>query len=90
MSSKSSRISNKRHNNLGLGTPHKKIQEREAPNHRTKDRSNMESIRTTSPSHKQRRTLERQIKIPRSGAASIKSLGITLLTAAQSSCWWPK
>jgi hypothetical protein len=64
MSSKSSRSSNKRRDNLGLGTPHNKIQEREAPTHRTKDRENMDSIRTTSPSHKQRRTPERQRNIP--------------------------
>jgi hypothetical protein len=63
MPSKSSRSSNKRHDNLGLGTPHSKIQEGVAPTHRTKDRENMDSIRTTSPSHKKRRTLERQRKI---------------------------
>jgi hypothetical protein len=40
----------------------------------------MDSIRTTSPSHKQRRTLERQRKIPGSGGTSIRALGITLLT----------
>jgi hypothetical protein len=77
-------------NNLGLGTPHNKIQERVAPTHRTKDRENMDSIRTTSPSHKQRRTPKRQRKIPGSGVTSIRALGITLLTAAQSSHWWPK
>jgi hypothetical protein len=76
--------------NLGLGTPHNKSQERVAPTHRTKDRENMDSIRTTSPSRKQRRTPERQRKIPGSGVTSIRSLGITLLTAAQSSRWWPK
>jgi hypothetical protein len=90
MSSKSSRSSNKRHNNLGLGTPHNKRQEREAPTHKTKDRENMDSIRTTSPSHKKRRTPERQRKILGSGATSIRSLGITLLTAAQRSRWWLK
>jgi hypothetical protein len=36
MSSKSSRSSNKRHENLGLGTPHSKIQERAAPTHKNK------------------------------------------------------
>jgi hypothetical protein len=40
----------------------------------------MDSIRTTSPSRKQRRTPERQRKIPGSGATSIRALGITLLT----------
>jgi hypothetical protein len=90
MSSKLSRSSNKRRDNLGLGTPHKKIQEREAPTHRTKDRENMGSIKTTSIRRKQRRTPERQRKIPGSGATSIRALGITLLITAQSSHWWPK
>jgi hypothetical protein len=90
MSSKSSRSSNKRRGNLGLGTPHNKSQEREAPTHRTKDRSNMDSIRTTSPSCKKRRTPERQRKIPGSGVTSIRALGITLLTVAQNSHWWLK
>jgi hypothetical protein len=56
MPSKSSRSSNKRRDNLGLGTPRSKNQERAAPTYRTKDRENMDSIRTTSPSRKQRRT----------------------------------
>jgi hypothetical protein len=90
MSSKSSRSSNKRRDNLGLGTPHNKIQERVAPTHRTKDRENMDSIRTTSPRCKQRRTPERQRNIPGSGVTSIRALGITLLTAAQRSHWWLK
>jgi hypothetical protein len=90
MPSKSSRSSNKKHDNLGLGTPHNKSQERVAPTHRTKDRENMGSIKTTSTSCKQIRTPERQRKIPGSGATSIRALGITLLTAAQSSRWWPK
>jgi hypothetical protein len=90
MPSKSSRISNERCDNLGLGTPHKKIQERVAPTHRTMDRKNMDSIKTTSPSHKKIRTSKIQIKISGSGATSIISLGITLMTAAQSSQWWSK
>jgi hypothetical protein len=49
MSSRSSRSLNKRHRNLGLGTPHKKIKERVAPTHRKKDRENMENLKTTSP-----------------------------------------
>jgi hypothetical protein len=90
MSSKSSRSSNKRCDNLGLGTPHRKIQERAAPNHKEKDRENMDSIRTTIPIHKQRRTPKRQRKIPGSGATFIRALGITLLSVAQSSRWWTK
>jgi hypothetical protein len=90
MPSKSSRSSNKRCGNLGLGTPHNKSQERAAPTHRTKDREKMDSIKTTSTSHKKRRTPERQRKILGSGATSIRALGITLLTAAQRSRWWLK
>jgi hypothetical protein len=54
------------------------------PTHRTKDKAKMDSIMTTSPSRKQRRILERQIKISGSGATSIRALGITLLTVTQS------
>jgi hypothetical protein len=81
MPSKSSRSSNKRWGNLGLGSPHNKIQEREAPTHKTKDREKIDSIRTTSPSRKQRRKPERQRKIPGSGATYIRAIGITLLIA---------
>ena len=77
-------------NNLGLGTPHSKIHERVSPNHRKKDRAKMDSIMTTSPGRKQRKTPERQRKIPGSGATSIRVFGITLLTAAQRSHWWLK
>jgi hypothetical protein len=35
----------------------------------------MDNIRTTSPNHKKRRTLERQRNISGSGATSIRSLG---------------
>ena len=90
MSSKSSRSSNKRRGNLDLGTPHKQIQEMVALTHKKKERAKMDSIKTTSPSHKQRRTSKRQIKIPRSGATSIRSLGITLVISSQNSRWWPK
>jgi hypothetical protein len=90
MPSKSSRRSNKRLENLGLGTPHDKSQERVAPTHRTKDKENMDSIKTTSPSRKQTRTSKRQRKIPGSGATSIRALGITLLTVTQSIHCWPK
>jgi hypothetical protein len=88
--SKLSRSSNKRCGNLGLGTPHRKIQERVAPTHIKNDKENMDSIKTTSPSHKQTRTTERQRKILGSGANSIRALGITLLIVAQSSHWWSK
>jgi hypothetical protein len=88
MSSKSSRNLNKRHDNLGLGTPHNKSKERVALTYRTKDREKMDNLRTTSPSSKQRRTPEIQRKIPRSDAISIRAPDITLLIATQSNNWW--
>jgi hypothetical protein len=90
MPSKLSRSSNKKCDNLGLGTTHKKSYKRVAPTHQTKEIENMDSIRTTSPRCKQRRTSKRQRKILGSGVTSIRALGITLLTAAQSSRWWLK
>jgi hypothetical protein len=90
MSSKSRKISNKRHKNLGLGTLDNKRQERAAPTHRTKDKENMDSIKKTIPIRKKIRTPERQRKILESGATSIRALDITLLTVTQSSCWWLK
>jgi hypothetical protein len=87
MLSKSSRSSNKRHDNLGLGNPHTKRQERAAPNHRTNDREKMERLRKTSPGCKKIRTPERKIKISGSGVNYIRALGITLLIVAKSSHW---
>jgi hypothetical protein len=88
MSSKSSRSSNKRHGNLGLGTPHSESQERATPTHRTKDIAKMDSLKKTCLGHKQRRTPERQRKILGSGVTSIRAPGITMLIATQSSFWW--
>jgi hypothetical protein len=86
MLSKSSKISNKRHDNFGLGTPHRKSQERVARTCRTKVREKMDDQRKTS--NKQRTTPERKIKILGSGVTSIRAHGITLLIVAQRSHWW--
>jgi hypothetical protein len=88
LTSKSSKSSNKRRNNLVLGTPHNKSQERVAPTCRTKDIEKMDCLRKTSLGFKQRRMPKRQRNIPGSGATSIRAPGITLLIVAQSSCWW--
>jgi hypothetical protein len=85
---KSSKRSNKIRGNLGLGTPHRKNQERVPPTHRRKDRVNTDHLRTTSLGRKQRNTLERQRNIPGSGTTSIRAHGITLLISTQSSHWW--
>jgi hypothetical protein len=80
---------NKIRGNLGLENPHRKIQEREAPTHRTKDRGKMGSIKKTSSGCKKIRMPKRKRKISRSSVTSIRSLGITILNAIQSSHWWP-
>jgi hypothetical protein len=90
MLSKSNRSSKKRHDNLVLVTLCSKNQEREAPTYITKDKENMESIRTTSPRSKKIKTLERQRSILESDATSIRAIGMTLPIATQSSLWWPK
>jgi hypothetical protein len=48
MPSKLSRKLNKRHDNLGLGTPHKRIKERATPTHKKKGKEKMENLMTTS------------------------------------------
>jgi hypothetical protein len=88
MSSKSSRSLNKRRNSLGLGTPKNRSRARVAPTHKKKDREKMRNLTETIPSHNKRRTMGRRRNIPRSGATSIRSLGITLLIVAQRSHWW--
>jgi hypothetical protein len=88
MLSKSSKILNKRHERLGLGTPHNKRKERVAPTQKTKEKTNMNNIRKTSLSHKQRRTMERRRKTLGSGVNSIRDSGITLLISTQIIHWW--
>jgi hypothetical protein len=88
MISKSRRSLNKRHDNLGLGTPHNKSREREAPTHKTKGKAKMENLMTTSLSRKQRRIMKIQRNTLGSGATSIRAPGITLLISAQSIHWW--
>jgi hypothetical protein len=58
MPTKSSRSSNKRCDNLGLGTLHSKSQEGVAPTHEQRTEKRWTVSNTTSPSYKQRRTLE--------------------------------
>ena len=58
--------------------------------HRSKARETLARITqqkkmTTSPRHKQRREMERQIRTPVSGADFIKALGTTLMNVTQSS-----
>jgi hypothetical protein len=73
---------------FGPGNPSQQKQQRAAPSHKKNNRENMDDIRTTSPSRKKPRTLERQINIVGSGGTSIISLGITLLIISQSSRRW--
>jgi hypothetical protein len=88
MPSKSRRSSNKRRDNLGLGTPHNKNQERVAPTHRTKDREKMDCLRTKSLGHKKRKTLERQKRILGSGVTSIRAPSIKISISTQRGSQW--
>jgi len=88
MLSKSSRSLNKRCQSLGLETPHNRSMERVAPTRRINDRAKMGNLMKTNPSSKQRRTMERQRRIPGSGTTSIRAPSITLLITAQRSHWW--
>jgi len=90
MQSKLSRSLNKRCENLGLGIPRSKNQEREVPTYRTKDRARMDNLSKTSLSRKQRRTMGRQRKTLGSGVSSIRALGITPLNVSKSSHWWSR
>jgi hypothetical protein len=89
MSSKSSKNWNKRCDNFGLGTPHRRSRAREAPTHRTKDREKMGNLRKTSPDRKKIRTMGRQRNIMGSGGTSIlRTPRIRLFIVAQRSHWW--
>jgi hypothetical protein len=88
MLSKSSRSLNRRHDNLGLQTPHRKSREKATPTRRTKGRERMGSLSKTSTNRKQTRTMGRQIKTLGNGVSSIRSPSITLLNVTQRSHWW--
>jgi hypothetical protein len=89
MLSKLSRSLNKIRNSLVLGTSHRRSREKAAPTSKTKGKKNMDSLRTTILSYKQRRTMERRRrKTLENGVTFIRAPGITLLIVAQSSLWW--
>jgi len=88
MLSKSSRSLNKRHDSLGLGTPHSGRRKRAAPTHKTNEKEKIDSLRTTSLRHKQRRKMERRRKTSGSGATSIRAPRITLLIVVQNNHSW--
>jgi hypothetical protein len=62
MLSRSSINLSRRGESLDLQTPHSQSREKAAPTHKTRDRENMVSLRTTSPSHNPRRVMRSQRK----------------------------
>jgi hypothetical protein len=90
MMSKASIRLNKRHDSLGLQTPHSRSKEKVAPTCRTKGKARMNNLKTTSLNRKQRRTMGRQRKTPGSSVSSIRALAITSLNVTQSIHWWPR
>jgi hypothetical protein len=57
MLSRSSINLRRRGESLDLQTPHSRSREKAAPTHKTRDRENMATLRTTSPSHNTRRVM---------------------------------
>jgi hypothetical protein len=60
MLSRSSINLSRRGESLDLQTPHSRSREKVAPTHKTRDRENMATLRTTSPSHNPRRVMRSQ------------------------------
>jgi hypothetical protein len=90
MPSKSCRSSNKRSENLGHGTLTTKAKKgRPQPTKQRIEQRWIVSGKLIQATRKEKPP-ERQRKILGSGATSIRALGITLSTAAQIRCWWPK
>jgi hypothetical protein len=57
--SRSSRNLSRRGESLDLQTPHNRSRAKAAPTHTARDRANMATLRTTSPSHNARREMRR-------------------------------
>jgi hypothetical protein len=60
---------------LDLQTPHNQRREKEAPNHTTRDKENMATLRTTSPRCNTRRVMRSRRRTRENGVNTIKSLG---------------
>jgi hypothetical protein len=78
MLSRSSKNLSRRGESLDLQTPHSRSREKVAPTHKTRDRENMATLRTTSPSHNTRRVMRSRRRTWENGVNTIKSLGTTL------------
>ena len=90
MLSISSRNLSKRGESLDLQTPYSQSREKVAPNHKTRDRENMVSLRKTSPSRNPIRVMKSRRRTHESGVNTIKSLGTTPKNVAPRSHWWPR
>jgi hypothetical protein len=60
-----------------------------APTHKERDRENMATLRTTSPSCNTRREMIRRRGTQENGVSTIKALGTTLKNSAPRSHPWP-
>jgi len=89
MFSKSRKNLSRRGKSLDLQTPHSRRKEKVAPMHKTRDRENMVSLGTISPSHKKIMVMRSRRRIQENGVNTIKSLGITPNNVAPRSHWGP-
>jgi hypothetical protein len=75
---------------FGPGNPSQQKPGKGGPNPQNKGQRKDGQYQDNQSKPQAKKDTERQRKTPGSGATSIRALGITLLTAAQSSHWWPK
>jgi hypothetical protein len=88
MLSISSRNLSRRGKSLDMKNPHSRRKEKADPTHKTRDRENMATLRTTSPSHNTRRVMRSQRRTRENGVNTIKSLGTTPKNVTPRSHWW--
>jgi hypothetical protein len=78
MLSRSRKILGRRGASLDLQTPHSRSREKETPIRMERDRENMDTLGTTSPSHNRRRVMKIRRRTQENGVNIIKYLGTTL------------
>jgi hypothetical protein len=78
MLSRSSKNLSRRGGSLDLQTPHNRIKENETPICMERDRENMDTLGTTSPSYNIRRVMKIRRRTHENGVNIIQYLGTTL------------
>jgi hypothetical protein len=82
MLSRSRKNLSRRGVSLDLQTPHNRSRENETPICMERDRENMDTLGTTSPSHNRRRVMKIRRRTHENGVNIIKYIGTTLKNVA--------